>query len=200
MTDHDRRSADEEAFSSSVVLEQTAAAPESLLASPDQLSQDEITRRSATCTPEYDAPRGRRRMAAGDDVGLPAVPLEHPAASHQESATRRSRDDRDTSPAFGQRDVAAIESNLTIQHSGEPHGRADDGARAPARLLGPSDREPADRTVAGQRRRSLHPSARPASRPARPELHRRRPRDHERRRRIPVHDDQARGPTRGRTT
>ena len=33
----------EEAFSSSVVLEQTAAAPESLLASPHQRTQAEIT-------------------------------------------------------------------------------------------------------------------------------------------------------------
>ena len=40
MTDRAPKKPDEEAFSSSVVLEQTAAAPESLLASPDQLSQD----------------------------------------------------------------------------------------------------------------------------------------------------------------
>ena len=96
------------------------------------------------------------------------------------------------SPAFGQRDVAAIESDLTLQHTGEPQGERMTVRGASARLVGPTAREPADRAVAGQRRRTLHPPARPASGSPRPELHRRRPHRHERQRRVQVHDDQAR--------
>ena len=54
-----------EAFSSSVVLEQTAAAPESLLASPDQLSQAEITQEIIDYHAAARRPRGGRRAGGG---------------------------------------------------------------------------------------------------------------------------------------
>ena len=178
----------------------TAAAPESLLASPDQVSQDVITQEIRDLHADYE-----RREAAGE--WLPATMWDFPPyrSSILRHPTKNPRlvDPETieiTSPAFGQRDVAAIESNLTIQHAGEPLGERMTVQRASAGLLGAPDPEPADRTLAGELRRTLHPPARPASCPSRPELHRRRPRDHERRRRIPVHDDQARARTRGRTT
>jgi protocatechuate 3,4-dioxygenase, beta subunit len=122
MTDHAQKKPDEEAFSSSVVLEQTAAAPESLLASPDQLSQDEITQEIRDLHDEY-----ARREADGE--WLPATMWDFPPyrSSILRHPTKNPRlvDPETieiTSPAFGQRDVAAIESNLTIQHSGEPMG------------------------------------------------------------------------------
>ena len=84
-----------------------------------------------------------------------------------------------------------LEADLTIQHGGEPigermvvTGRVLDGDGRPVR-------RPAGRDLAGQRRRPLHPQARPAPGAARPELHRRRPLPDRRRRRLPVHHDQA---------
>ncbi len=100
----------------------TAAAPESLLASPDQVSQDAITQEIRDLHADYE-----RREAAGD--WLPATMWDFPPyrSSILRHPTKNPRlvDPETieiTSPAFGQRDVAAVESNLTIQHAGEPLG------------------------------------------------------------------------------
>jgi protocatechuate 3,4-dioxygenase beta subunit len=112
----------DEAFSSSVVLEQTAAAPESLLASPDQVTQAEITQEIIDLHAQAE-----RRLAAGEDV--PATKNDFPP--YRSSILRHPTKnpklvDPETielySPAFGQRDVAAIEADLTLQHTGEPQG------------------------------------------------------------------------------
>ena len=122
MTSVESDRADQEAFSSSVVLEQTAAAPESLLASPDQLSQAEITQEIIDYHAAADA-----REAAGERVGMTL----HDYPPYRSSILRHPTKnpklvDPETielwSPAFGQRDVAAIESDLTLQHTGEPQG------------------------------------------------------------------------------
>ena len=72
-------------------------------------------------------------------------------------------------------------------------GRVLDGDGRPVRA-------PAGRDLAGQRRRPLHPQARPAPGAARPELHRRRPLPDRRRRHLPRSPRSSPGPTRGRTT
>ncbi|WP_022877630.1 protocatechuate 3,4-dioxygenase subunit beta [Microbacterium sp. B19] len=99
-----------------------AAAPESLLAAPDQATQDEITREIQAAHAALEA-----REAAGEQ--LPATAYDFPA--YRSSVLRHPTKnpklvDPETielySPAFGQRDVAAIESDLTLQHAGEPLG------------------------------------------------------------------------------
>lgn len=99
-----------------------AAAPESLLAAPDQASQSDITAEIVAAHAEAE-----RRIAAGET--LPATLYDFPAyrSSILRHPTKNPRlVDPETiellSPAFGQRDVAAIESDLTLQHSGEPLG------------------------------------------------------------------------------
>ena len=94
MTSVESDHTDQETFSSSVVLEQTAAAPESLLAAPDQLTQDEITQEIIDVPLRCRRPRGGRGAGRDDAPRLPAVPVEHPAASDQEPEARRPRDDR----------------------------------------------------------------------------------------------------------
>ncbi|MFL2000556.1 MULTISPECIES: protocatechuate 3,4-dioxygenase subunit beta [unclassified Microbacterium] len=112
----------EEAFGSSVVLEQTAAAPESLLASPDMPSQREITAEIGDL---------HRAAAAREEAGetLPRTLIDF--SPYRSSVLRHPTKnprlvDPETielfSPAYGQRDVAAIESDLTLQHTGEPQG------------------------------------------------------------------------------
>ncbi|MFD6698226.1 MULTISPECIES: protocatechuate 3,4-dioxygenase subunit beta [unclassified Microbacterium] len=103
-------------------MELTAAAPESLLAAPDQLTQAEITAEIGALHAEY-----LRRTAAGED--LPRTMHDFPPyrSSLLRHPTKNPRlVDPETielfSPAFGQRDVAAIESDLTVQHAGEPIG------------------------------------------------------------------------------
>lgn len=99
-----------------------AAPPESLLAAPDQVSQAEITAEIGRLHADLAA-----REAAGERV--PATVYDFPAyrSSVLRHPTKNPRlVDPETiellSPAFGQRDVAAIESDLTIQHAGEPLG------------------------------------------------------------------------------
>ena len=99
-----------------------AAAPETLLAAPDQAPQHRITAEIAAAHAAAAA-----REAAGER--LPATLLDFPAyrSSILRHPTKNPRlVDPETielvSPAFGQRDVAAIESDLTLQHAGEPHG------------------------------------------------------------------------------
>jgi len=99
-----------------------AAAPESLLASADMPTQSKINQEIAD--EHADA---ARRVAAGEDVPTTLYDfapyrsslLRHPTKN---PATRRSRDDRAVLAAYGQRDVAQIESDLTLQHRGEPQG------------------------------------------------------------------------------
>ena len=95
------------------------------------------------------------------------------------------------SPCFGERDVDPLEADLTIQRDGEPIGER---MVVTGRVLdgdGPTGAPPAGRGLAGQRRRPLHPPARPAPGAARPALHRDGPVPDRRRRPLPVHDDQA---------
>lgn len=113
---------DQESFSSSVIIEQTAAAPESLLASADMPPQSQITQEIIDLHRAAD-----ERERAGETV--PATlydfapyrssilrhPTKNPKLVDPESIELWS-------PAYGQRDVAAIESDLTLQHTGEPQG------------------------------------------------------------------------------
>src|SRR5690606_28987340 len=93
-----------------------AAAPESLLAAPDQASQRQISDEIAaihTRTPA-DAARTLHDFAPYRSSVL-RHPTKNPRLVDPETIELYS-------PAFGQRDVAAIESDLTIQHAGEPLG------------------------------------------------------------------------------
>ena len=99
-----------------------AAAPESLLAAPDQATQAEITKEIQDLHASY-----AERVAAGER--LPKTVRDFPPyrSSILRHPTKNPRlVDPETielfSPAFGQRDVAAIESDLTLQHTGEPQG------------------------------------------------------------------------------
>lgn len=104
------------------MTEPIVAAPETLLAAPVPVSQADITREIR----EHHAASARRE-SAGDT--LPATLHDFPP--YRSSILRHPTKnpklvDPETiellSPAFGQRDVAAIESDLTIQHTGEPLG------------------------------------------------------------------------------
>jgi len=111
-----------EAFSSSVVLEQTAAAPETLLASRDMPSQAQITQEIRDLHADAEA-----RLAAGERVPTTLYDFAPYRSSILRHPTKNPRlVDPETielwSPAFGQRDVALIESDLTLQHTGEPQG------------------------------------------------------------------------------
>ena len=102
--------------------EKTAAAPESLLASPDQVSQAEITEEIRRAHAD-----AASRAAAGEDVPSTLYDFPPYRSSILRHPTKNPRlVDPETielwSPAYGQRDVAAIESDLTLQHSGEPLG------------------------------------------------------------------------------
>lgn len=99
-----------------------AAAPESLLAAPDQASQSEITAEIQSLHAEWDA-----RAAAGERVPQTLTDFAPYRSSILRHPTKNPRlVDPETielwSPAYGQRDVAAIESDLTLQHAGEPLG------------------------------------------------------------------------------
>ena len=71
-------------------------------------------------------------------------------------------------------------------------GRTHRGLRPRARRRRTPRRRPARRDLAGERRRPLHPQARPAPGTARPQLHRRRPLHHRRGRLLQLHHHQAR--------
>ena len=104
------------------------------------------------------------------------------------------------SPAFGHTDVDPLESDLTIQHSGEPlgeritvSGRVLDGDGRPVRnqLVEVWQANSAGRYV---HKRDQHPA------PLDPNFTGRRPGDHGRGRVVPLHHDQARARTRGAIT
>ncbi len=168
-----------------------AAAPESLLAAPDQATQDEIVREIHARHAELDA-----LDAAGERVAATA----HDFPAYRSSVLRHPTKnpklvDPETvelfSPAFGQRDVAAIESDLTLQHAGEPLGER---MTVQGRLIDSWGRPVANQLIeiwqansAGRyiHQRDQHPP--PSTRTSRSG-----PRGHERERRVPLHDDQAR--------
>ncbi|GAA3199638.1 protocatechuate 3,4-dioxygenase subunit beta [Microbacterium terregens] len=111
-----------EAFSSSVIIEPTAAAPESLLASADMPSQREINKEIDELHADY-----ARRDESGEELRATL----HDFPPYRSSLLRHPTKnlklvDPETielySPAYGQRDVAAIEADLTLQHRGEPQG------------------------------------------------------------------------------
>jgi protocatechuate 3,4-dioxygenase beta subunit len=113
---------DEEAFRSSVILEQVAAAPESQLASPDMPSQSQITGEIRDLHAAAE-----RRAVLGESVSRTMHDFPPYRSSILRHPTKNPKlVDPETielfSPAFGQRDVAAIESDLTLQHTGEPLG------------------------------------------------------------------------------
>ncbi|HEX5859878.1 MAG TPA: protocatechuate 3,4-dioxygenase subunit beta [Microbacterium sp.] len=100
----------------------TAAAPESLLAPAIQVTQAEITQEIKDVHAE-----ALRREAAGERVGQSLHDFPPYRSSILRHPTKNLRlVDPETielhSPAFGQRDVAAIEADLTLQHTGEPQG------------------------------------------------------------------------------
>ncbi len=102
--------------------EQTAPAPESLLASPDQVSQAEITEEIRQIHADAAA-----RVAAGENVPSTLYDFPPYRSSILRHPTKNPKlVDPETielwSPAYGERDVAAIESDLTLQHAGEPQG------------------------------------------------------------------------------
>ncbi|MCS0499847.1 protocatechuate 3,4-dioxygenase subunit beta [Protaetiibacter mangrovi] len=99
-----------------------AAAPESLLAAPDQASQREITREITELHAAY-----RTREGAGETLHATMHDFPPYRSSILRHPTKNPKlVDPETielfSPAFGQRDVAKIESDLTLQHAGEPLG------------------------------------------------------------------------------
>lgn len=107
-----------------------AAAPESLLAAPDRATQAQITSEIAELHAEYER-REAAAGAAGAAAGrLPMTMLDFPP--YRSSMLRAPTKDRKLvdpetielwSPAYGQRDVTAIESDLTlIDGGGDPQG------------------------------------------------------------------------------
>jgi protocatechuate 3,4-dioxygenase, beta subunit len=99
-----------------------AVAPESLLAAPDQASQREITSEIE----QYQAD-AEKRLAAGEQVRATLHDFPPYRSSILRHPTKNLRlVDPETielySPAYGQRDVAKIEADLTLQHTGEPQG------------------------------------------------------------------------------
>ncbi|WP_205783860.1 protocatechuate 3,4-dioxygenase subunit beta [Microbacterium sp. 10M-3C3] len=97
-------------------------APEALLAAPDQASQNEITAEIRARHAELEAEEAAGaslRASVYDFAPYRSSILRHPTKNPKLV-------DPETiellSPAFGQRDVAAIESDLTLQHAGEPLG------------------------------------------------------------------------------
>nr|WP_194425430.1 protocatechuate 3,4-dioxygenase subunit beta [Microbacterium aquimaris] len=115
---------DTDTFSSSVIIEpsQTVAAPESLLASADMPPQSQITQEIIDLhTAAND------REAAGETVPSTLYDFPPYRSSILRHPTKNPRlvDPESIelwSPAYGQRDVAAIEADLTLQHTGEPQG------------------------------------------------------------------------------
>ena len=101
---------------------ESTAAPESLLASPDMPTQQQISAEIA------DAHRRATDAAArGEHVDRTVRDFAPYRSSVLRHPTKNPKlVDPETiellSPAYGQRDVAAIESDLTLQHSGEPLG------------------------------------------------------------------------------
>src|SRR5690606_14678350 len=100
----------------------TAAAPESLLASADMPPQAQINDEIGALHADAAA-----WVAAGETLPRTLydfAPYRSSILRHPTKNPRLVDPERIelVSPAFGQRDVAAIETNLTLQHAGEPLG------------------------------------------------------------------------------
>lgn len=103
-------------------MAETAAAPETLLASADMPPQSQVNQEIIDLHRAAD-----EREAAGEQVPATLYDFAPYRSSILRHPTKNPRlVDPETielfSPAFGQRDVALIESDLTLQHSGEPLG------------------------------------------------------------------------------
>ena len=99
-------SREEEAFSSSVVLEQTAAAPETLLAPAVQVSQNEITQEIVDT---HAAAQDREDAGEYLPISLHDFPPYRSSILRHPTKNPRLVDPETIelySPAFGQRDVA----------------------------------------------------------------------------------------------
>jgi protocatechuate 3,4-dioxygenase beta subunit len=105
-----------------MTTDSSAAAPESLLASPDMPTQQQISEEIA---------ESHRGAAEAEARGEHVDRTTRDFAPYRSSVLRHPTKnpklvDPETielwSPAYGQRDVAAIEADLTLQHSGEPLG------------------------------------------------------------------------------
>lgn len=101
----------------------TTAAPESLLAAPDQVSQTQITSEIGQLHAEYE-----KRIVAGETLPQTILNFAPYRSSILRSPTKNPKlVDPETielwSPAYGQRDVKAIESDLTLNAgAGDPIG------------------------------------------------------------------------------
>ncbi len=100
-----------------------AVAPESLLEAPDRATQAQITAEIAELHADYE-----RREAAGEKLPMTMLDFRPYRSSELRAPTKdRKLVDPESielwSPAYGQRDVKAIETDLTLNSgSGEPQG------------------------------------------------------------------------------
>ena len=168
-----------------------------------------LVREQRACHPGRHRRRDRRdhqglrtRGRGGDPAAarLPALPQQPAAAPDQGPPSRRPRGRR------------AVGAGLRAPRRRRPRGRpdrparwradrrTDGGHRSGARRRRPAGAAPAGRDLAGQRRRSLRPPARPASGGDRPELHRRRSLPDRRRRHATGSPRSSPAPIPGRTT
>ena len=99
-----------------------AAAPEEMLASRDMPSQAQITREIQERHAELEALEAAGGAVASSTLDFPPYrstllrhPTKNPTPADPETIELLS-------PAFGERDVAAIEADLTAHHAGEPQG------------------------------------------------------------------------------
>ena len=153
----------------------------------DEKGRDVRRRLSASSSPTTRA-SGRRCRSTIRATARRACARADAAARHAARGAPRSRRARCSARTRS----SELDDDLTRQHDGEPLGERiivtgrvldEDGAADPRR---------ARRGLAGERGRPLPPRGRPASGAARPELLRRRPLPHRRRRPLPLRHDQAR--------
>ncbi|CAA9218915.1 MAG: Protocatechuate 3,4-dioxygenase beta chain, partial [uncultured Actinomycetospora sp.] len=137
---------------------------------------------------------GRRRRAAYRRPPRPRLP---PVPQHRPARAAAPARGVAAEPHRARR--AGVRHRRRHPHRGRPdpppHGRSPRGAdhrhRAGDRRRRTAGAEPARGDLAGQRLGPLPPRGRPAPRPARPELHRRRAGADRRGRHLPFRDDQA---------
>ena len=140
-----------------------------------------------------DRPARRPELRAGGAARLPGLPLDaaaraEAAARHAAGGAARARRARSSARTRS----SELDDDLTRQHEGEPLGERIVVSGRVLRRRRAADPRRARRGVAGERRRPLPPRGRPASGAARPELLRRRPLPHRRRRQLPLRHGQAR--------
>ena len=96
------------------------------------------------------APGGRPPAA-----GLPCVPLDRAAGAAPAAGAAAAAADRDHRPAARRGTGHAADADLTTQHEGEPHRRADHRDRPGARQRRAAGPRHADRDLAGERGRPV---------------------------------------------